>query len=46
MIFKSNQDPETPVLPRDFSYLYICKIFLGFVDFLVLTKNKLLWWLK
>ena len=40
MIFKSNQDPETPVLPRDFSYLHITsKIFLGFVDFLAKIRT-------
>ena len=41
MIFKSNQDPETPVLPRDFSYLYITsKIFLGFVRFVRMNFRK------
>ena len=39
MIFKSNQDPETPVLPRDFSYLYICKIFLDFASAKIRTYN-------
>ena len=40
MIFKSNQDPETPVLPRDFSYLYITsKIFLGFADSLAKIRT-------